>query len=61
MAAMAIPAVVPETPEEVVLPESLKTPELPDAALDEAAEVLPVVVAPLSKVDPGVKGIAGLM
>lgn len=34
---------------------------LADAALEEAAELLPVVEPLLSSVDPGVRGMAGLM
>lgn len=63
MAAMAIPAVAPETPVLPPLDWSLlpNTLDWPDAALDDAALELPVEVAPPSSVDPGVRGTAGLM
>lgn len=61
MAAMAMPAVVPLTAEDVVCASGLKTPPLPEAALEEDALLLPVFVDPPPIVDPGVRGMAELM
>lgn len=64
MAAIAIPAVVPETLPPVVEFSPLvpsKTLPLPDAALVVAAAPLPVADPPLARVEPGVRGMAGLM
>jgi len=61
IAAMAIPAVVPLTVDEVLCDCVLKTPLSPEAALEEAALPLPVAVDPPPMVDPTVRGMAELM
>lgn len=62
-AAKAIPAVVPLTLDEVLVPSGLNTLLFPlEAELEVAALPLPVPVAPdAPKMDPPWRGIAGLM
>lgn len=62
IAAIAIPAVVPLTEDDVFWELLLNTPEFPEATLDDAAVELSVEVDPLSLiVEPTLRGMAELM
>jgi len=60
-AAIAIPAVVLAAFGDWLWLLVWSSPLLPEGVVEVAAEELPVPVAPLSIVEPGIKGIAGLM